>query len=183
MKKTKRDRLTFNSWRSIFNRCNRKKCPQYKRYGGRGIRVCERWSKYENFLEDMGQRPSKLHSLDRIDNNGNYERSNCRWATVDVQVRNRRSNINVVIDGKVYCSKDAERLLGLSEGLISQRKRLGWKTDKLTKPIQKIHTKITYNGKTQTANQWEKEYGLGSKTLMRRLGNGWTIENALKGKK
>lgn len=92
----------YISWGAMIKRCNNKNIKEYKNYGGRGIKVCERWlHSFENFLADMGKRPSKSHSLDRYPNNdGDYEPNNCRWATKKEQCRNQRRTVMVQYNGQ-----------------------------------------------------------------------------------
>jgi hypothetical protein len=82
----------FKIWQGMRQRCENPNDKDYAKYGGRGIRVCERWQKFEHFYEDMGARPSGL-TLDRIDFDGDYEPGNCRWATLQQQNRNKRDNV------------------------------------------------------------------------------------------
>jgi hypothetical protein len=83
---------TYGSWKAMKERCLRKKAINYAEYGGRGIKVCTKWKKFENFFADMGHRPEGT-TLDRIDPNGNYEKENVRWATIKQQRRNRRDDM------------------------------------------------------------------------------------------
>ena len=87
--KSAKRRTEYTIWMNMLSRCRNPKCPDYKNYGGRGIKVCRRWEKFENFYADMGDRPKNL-TLDRINNDGNYCRSNCRWADRRTQRLNSR---------------------------------------------------------------------------------------------
>jgi hypothetical protein len=95
----KLNKRLYSTWKGIRQRCLNKKNKQYNFYGGRGIKICKRWDKFENFLSDMGNRP-KLKSLDRINNDGDYKPSNCRWATKKEQALNRRSNVYLKYKGE-----------------------------------------------------------------------------------
>lgn len=108
----------YKSWRSMLDRCYRQKSPKFNSYGGRGISVCELWRKsFKQFLSDMGPRPLN-HSIDRIDNNGNYEPGNCRWADSKTQARNRRSNRKIWWNGENLCVVEVAERLGISHSSV-----------------------------------------------------------------
>lgn len=109
------NRRTYKSWNGMVRRCTNPRHRSYAYYGGRGISICERWlNSFENFLADMGIRPDHL-TLDRIDNDGNYEPGNCRWATKSQQVRNRRNMCAL----RIGCT----RYIGVRRGYKSRRWR------------------------------------------------------------
>jgi hypothetical protein len=114
----------YNSWRAMKDRCCRKAHPHYNGYGGRGITV--EYRSFDEFYADVGDRPSENHSIDRIDNDGNYAKGNCRWATRGEQRRNSR-NVRVIRhNGQEMCIKDWSVKTGISPQTIGKRLRQGW---------------------------------------------------------
>jgi len=91
--------VEYKAWKSMRKRCNNVDSPDYPRYGGRGIKVCDSWNVFKNFIDDVGVRPSKNHSLDRNNNNGDYEPSNCSWVTKKEQANNTRRNRKITVNG------------------------------------------------------------------------------------
>lgn len=119
---------TWESWRGMNERCENPNHRGFKRYGGRGIRVAPRWrASFGAFLADMGERPSRSHSIDRFPNrDGNYEPGNCRWATMKEQNRNRSSSRMITIDGQTRCVEEWAEHLGVRAGMIHDRLGTGW---------------------------------------------------------
>lgn len=118
----------------MIGRCHNKNHPRYDYYGGRGISVCERWrDSFEAFWNDMGPRPSNKHSIDRIDNDGDYEPSNCRWATKKEQCRNKRNNHIVTVDGVTLTVTDMAVRYGLHIQTVMHRFQRGLDVDSVFK--------------------------------------------------
>lgn len=124
--------LTYNCWKDMRKRCNNPNATRYERYGGRGIKVCERWNSFENFLADMGEAGPGM-SMERIDYDGNYEPSNCKWIPRARQSSNRSMCRKITFNGETKNLADWERDLGLYKGAIFSRESYGW-------PIEKILT-------------------------------------------
>lgn len=113
-------------WLNLKTRCANPKDPAYADYGGRGIAVCQRWmDSFEAFLEDVGERPSPEHSIDRIDNNGNYEPNNVRWATKQEQANNRRNNVQVTYNGETKTLAAWAREAGITPEGVAYRHKNG----------------------------------------------------------
>lgn len=131
---------TYKAWQSIISRCtNPNDAVSFSRYGGRGITVCDRWlHSFENFRADMGDRPSPEYSIDRIDNDGNYEPGNCRWATRTQQARNRRSCRLIQYNGITATLADWADRLGLPKQVLYNRIRKGWSEERaLLEPVMR----------------------------------------------
>lgn len=132
-----KETVEYRTWSNMMSRCRNPNHKMYRHYGARGITVCARWHSFENFLADMGRRPDKYHSLDRINNDGNYEPGNVRWATSEQQNNNTRHNRRLEIDGSVKTLSEWCREAGISAVSFRRRKREGM-TDKdaLFSPIR-----------------------------------------------
>lgn len=124
----------YGSWWAMIWRCSPNSI-QWKNYGGRGIVICERWRKFENFFADMGPKPTPRHGIDRIDNNGNYCAENCRWATMAEQNNNKRNNAWVEFGGKRQTIAQWARESCVREVTLRRRLKDGWAIgDALTTP-------------------------------------------------
>jgi len=122
-------------WSDMKARCSKSTHKAYANYGGRGIKVCERWGKFSIFLADMGRRPSDAHSIDRIDNNKGYSAENCRWALIKEQANNKRNTVILEHNGvRLHVTELAKRA-NLSDRLVRMRLWRGWPIDRaLTTP-------------------------------------------------
>lgn len=130
--------VTYRTFSKMRERCNNPNAINFADYGGRGVKVCERWNNFENFLADMGERPSPKHSLDRIDVNGDYEPDNCRWATKYVQANNTRSNRFVTWKGETKTVSEWARELNMQSQTLARRLNAGWSVeDAFTQPLRK----------------------------------------------
>lgn len=120
---------TYFAWRSMRNRCESPSSRSYKWYGARGIKVCERWSSFEAFLEDMGEAPIGM-TLDREDNDKGYYKENCRWVTQAVQARNSRWNHIIEFKGESKCLAEWARQYNINQSTLRRRLREEWPLEK-----------------------------------------------------
>lgn len=124
-------------WAGMRTRCSNPKVKSYPSYGGRGIKVSKRWDRFENFLADMGPRPSPNHSIERKNNNGDYSKDNCVWLLKALQPRNTRLTRRVVFQGVKRSIHEWEPLVGIPAVQLDKRLRRGWSVERaLTQPLR-----------------------------------------------
>lgn len=124
---------TYNCWSSMMARCGNPKAQSFPHYGGRGIKVCGRWRLFVNFFADMGTKPSSVMSIERIDNNGDYEPGNCRWADAVEQHNNTRVNVRLTYNGETQTIAQWARVFGLRTDTLWRRLRSAWDFDRAFK--------------------------------------------------
>lgn len=144
---------TLGTWDNMLKRCLDTDNHAYNDYGGRGIKVCDRWLKFENFLEDMGEKPDPSLQLERIDNDGHYEPGNCEWATRAAQSRNRRSNHRIPFNGKLETVTDVADMIGMNRMTLFNRiLTRGWSVERaIQTPVRKTQSKARIR-----IMQWER---------------------------
>lgn len=192
LKKTK----LYDAWVNMTRRCYDSTCDMFHRYGGRGITVCSRWkTDRSSFFSDMGEAPSKQHSIDRIENDKGYwcgksECSECgpssrtpnvKWSTVEEQSVNRSNNRFITHDGMTRTVSEWVKITGIDRGVIEMRLYvLKWPAAKaLTEPIRKPKT-LTHNGETLTVKEWAERSGLTTTTIFLRINRlKWDIGRAV----
>lgn len=125
----------FQTWSGMQSRCTNKDDKRYDRYGGRGIKICARWNDVNAFIKDMGPKFKKGLQLDRIDNDGDYTKENCRWATTGEQTRNYSRNVRLTLNGETLCIADWATKLNINYGTLWDRIKQGWSAKRaLTTP-------------------------------------------------
>jgi len=172
----------YTTLRKMKERCYSKNCPEYSYYGGRGIKICDRWLEPNgqgmlNFYTDMGPRPSKEYSIDRIDVNGDYTPENCRWTDIYTQANNKRSNNYLTFNGETKTLTTWANELGIEPKTLFTRIYDGWGIEKaLSTPTIKPKT-YSLGEKELSLKEWSEEINIPLKTLEMRLSTGWSIED------
>lgn len=175
---TTKERPEYATWVGMLQRCTNPKNPRYYRYGGRGIKVCDEWwNSFENFYEDMGAKPGPNYSIERKDNNGDYCKENCVWATKLEQANNMSTNNLITYQGKTQTIAQWARELKQSASLISNRLCHGWDVERaLTTPSN--YKMIAWQGLSMSLSEWARYLGKPYATLEARLRRGWSVAKA-----
>lgn len=173
----------YGSHANMLRRCSDTENAMYPRYGGRGIAVCDRWlgaDGFLNFLSDMGEKPTRKHTLERVDNDKGYSPDNCVWATKKEQGQNRSTTKLITVDGVTKSQSAWDQSKGSSINIVGDRIRRGWDAEAAVKtPVAQYTRDLTLNGETHSLHAWENKMHLGHGTISHRLKQGWSIEDAI----
>lgn len=180
----KRDKL-YTCWWNMIRRCTDERNSRYERYGGRGIKVCDEWlndfQSFKTWALENGHEEGL--TLDREDNDGNYEPSNCRWATAKQQANNTCYNRIVKYKGITGTLTEICELFNKDYGLVNGRIQKGWSVAKsLNTPLNGYTSRnhlLTYKGVTKSVADWNRELGFSKNTLSERIRSGMSVEEAL----
>lgn len=183
IKHGKSDTPIYRIWSQMIERCTRVTHKRYALYGGRGIYVCDRWKKFENFYADMGDRPAG-RSLDRINNDGPYSPENCAWRTPREQAINSRNAHKITLDGETLALCEWADRLGIPAKTLSNRiTKYGWAPERALRTPHRAPRKnrviLTHNGETHPIEVWAARCGLTPDALRLRLHKGWTVADVL----
>lgn len=168
-------------WEAMKARCTAPSCKNVGKYQEKGIKVCERWNSFDNFIEDMGPCPEN-YSIDRIDNDGNYEPLNCRWASHSTQCKNRGDfNIVYTYNGETLCLKDWARKLGIKYITFHMRRKRHpeMSFEELINYVDPQHELIEYEGKKYTRSEICKEFNIPKKLFYDRWHKKWPLKRIL----
>lgn len=169
----------YGIWQAMKNRCTNPTVSNYKNYGGRGIKVCDRWlNSFSAFYEDMGKRPSPAYSIERIDYDGNYEPGNCKWATALEQANNRCTNHRGFYRGEEVTIAELARRTGISPMTLYCRIVRAGKT--FEEAAEYRTERYAFSGKELTLKEWAKELSIPYKVIFNRVkSRKWPLEKAL----
>ena len=174
----------YNIWHNMRTRCYNPNYTYYNRYGGRGIAICEEWNKYETFKKwALENGYSDNLTLDRKDNNKNYDPSNCRWVSRKTQANNRNNGLIIEFEGKRKTCAEWSEETGISYKTLENRIRHGWPSEKiLTTPVDKKYRTpmiINFFGEEISVAEAARRLGFEESTLRNRILRGWTVEKAI----
>lgn len=171
----------YGVWRTMVSRCHNPNSTRYNDYGGRGISVCARWKdSFDNFITDMGRRPSRNHSIERVDNNGNYEPANCIWATKLEQGSNKRNNLTGMFLGEKITITALARNTGISINVLRKRVIRDGLTFEEAISLGDGVRRYQKDGHNLSLKEWSVKLNIPYKVLHNRIRiRKWPIEKAL----
>lgn len=168
------------AWKQALNRCRNSKLKSWEHYGGRGISVCPEWeASFQAFFDHVGNRPSPVHSLDRINVDGNYEPGNVRWATRVEQARNTRRNTQFEYRGEAGCFADMVDIAGINYSTAKDRKLHGWSIADIIETPARETPVFLYRGIEYSLSELARGAGIHRSSLQNRLRIGLSIEEAV----